>query len=63
MGVKSTRELTRSEAEALYWMLFDRLYPRHLHGQPDDIMLELMLMDLNDKVSQGEGFTNYRIIK
>jgi hypothetical protein len=61
MGIKSTRELTRKEAELLYWQLHDKLHPRAIGVK--DSMLEDELGRLNDEVNGGEGFTNYRIVR
>lgn len=64
MGVKSTQTLTRQQAEALYWELYDKLTPRVVNMH--DSTLEDALERLNDLVNGGEGregFANYRIVK
>ena len=61
MGVKSTVELTRKEAEAKA----SELYSKRRMGQyyhMSDIDLEDLIESWNDEVHGGEGFENYRII-
>lgn len=61
MGVKSTQELTRKQAEDLYAQLQARLndFARHL----TDEQLEDRLERMNDRVNGGEGFANYVIVR
>ncbi len=62
MGVKSTRELTRKEAERLWHELFSEQLK---NNSPTKFMsnqkLEDILEIMNDANNGGEGFTNYRI--
>ncbi len=66
MGVKSTVELERGDAENKYADLIVK------HGNPhyfihkiisewDNDYLEEQLEELNDQAAGGEGFANYRI--
>jgi hypothetical protein len=60
MGVKSTVELTRKEAEDKA----DELYSKRRMGQYNhmsDVALEDLIERWNDEVHDGEGFENYRI--
>lgn len=69
MGDKSTRELTRAEAEERYVRLMfkasegdrTRRYRAHaaLMGNKD---LEGILEELNDLAHDGEGFENYLVV-
>lgn len=68
MGVKSTRDISRSHAESLYvdYSLKKRLeaLKRELRAQAvvmDNEELENALERLNDENNDGEGFENYLI--
>tara|TARA_Y100000815_G_scaffold240141_1_gene235464 strand:- start:7 stop:216 length:210 start_codon:yes stop_codon:yes gene_type:complete len=69
MGVKSTVELSREEAEArLVDSLIEqranemkRILAAHV-AQMGDTELEDQLMELNDERAGGEGFENYDIV-
>lgn len=56
MGVKSTKDITRNEAEA---RLLAHLFL--VRSMSDDALCDL-LARLNDLVAGGEGFENYRIV-
>jgi hypothetical protein len=69
MGVKSTIDLTRDEAESRLVDLFldiqmekVRFILRGHVAQMDNTDLEDQLEDLNDERAGGEGFENYRIV-
>lgn len=59
MGVKSTRTLTRKEAEQLFELLHSVLYKRNIYLTNKDLENELERM--NDKINGGEGFENFLI--
>lgn len=69
MGVKSTVELSREEAEArLVESLIEqranemkRILAAHV-AQMGDTEIEDQLMELNDERAGGEGFENYDIV-
>lgn len=64
MGVKSTIELTRAEAEARYVELRINQLRRGLLDdafKQNDRELEDSLERLNDEAHDGEGFANYSI--
>lgn len=58
MGVKSTVELTRDQAE----MKFRSLYAELLGITMDNSQLEAALERMNDRAHGGEGFENYIIV-
>ena len=61
MGVKSTVELTRKEAQAKAAELHSELsIGRYYHMS--DVALEDLIETWNDEVHNGEGFANYRIV-
>jgi hypothetical protein len=60
MGVKSTVELTRKEAEEKAAELYSKQrMGRYYHMS--DVDLEDLIESWNDEVHGGEGFENYRI--
>lgn len=59
MGVKSTRTLTRAQAEEMYVDLKIRI--RKYSFELSDVELEDELERMNDAVNGGEGFENYII--
>jgi hypothetical protein len=64
MGVKSTKDLTRQQAEAMFVELKLPEAKRQLRSEVallDDKQLEDVLEKLNDKANDGEGFENYII--
>ena len=61
MGVKSTVELTRKEAEAKAAELHSKLSIGQYYHM-SDVDLEDLIELWNDEVHDGEGFENYRII-
>ncbi len=61
MGVKSTVELTRKEAEAKAAELYCKLSMGQYYHM-SDVDLEDLIESWNDEVNDGEGFENYRII-
>ena len=64
MGVKSTRTLTRREAESRYVYLRSEEMERELRAEAvrlDNHELARELEHLNDKSRGGEGFENYTI--
>lgn len=65
MGVKSTVELTRAEAEAKYVDLVEQLRRRMTRAEAvmlDDRRLEDLLEAMNDALNDGEGFDNFAIV-
>jgi hypothetical protein len=67
MGVKSTVDLTRQQAEEKFVDLTletsdVKRYIRAAAVMLDDTELERQLMIMNDKRAGGEGFDNYNII-
>ncbi len=65
MGVKSTVELTREQAEERWIDLMLELARPEYKGRPialDSTTLEDLLEVLNDAAHNGEGFENYRIV-
>jgi hypothetical protein len=60
MGVKSTKILTRLEAEDKYYELQARLDERPILPWNDET-LENILERMNDEVNGGDGFENYSI--
>ena len=61
MGVKSTVELTRKEAEEKAVELYSKLFiGRYYHMS--NVALEDLIESWNDDLHDGEGFENYRII-
>lgn len=65
MGVKSTIELTRKEAEEKYVSLVKDDITRKILAcavSMDERQLENELERLNDKLHDGEGFENYLIL-
>ena len=66
MGVKSTRELTRDHAENLFVELWLKTKERKARSKAvamSDKELEYVLQTLNDEAHDGEGFTNYLIVR
>lgn len=61
MGVKSTQELTRKEAEDLYVQLRAKISNLALFLSDKDLEDELEFM--NDWINDGQGFANYVIIR
>lgn len=69
MGVKSTIDLTRDEAESRLVDLFLDIQIEKVRdilrdhvARMDDTDLENQLADLNDERAGGEGFENYQIV-
>ena len=62
MGVKSTVELTRKEAEAKAVDLYNKLHMGNYYYHMSDVALEDLIESWNDEAHNGEGFENYRII-
>lgn len=65
MSVKSTKELTRKEAEDYYVELRKKDMERIFKSEAvlrTDKELEDVLERLNDKIYDGEGFEDYLII-
>jgi hypothetical protein len=60
MGVKSTVELTRKEAEAKAAELHSKLYIGQYYHM-SDACLEDLIESWNDDLHDGEGFENYLI--
>ena len=68
MGYKSTKQLTREQAETLFVDLRMEIDdPRNgyraLAVRLDDKTLEDVLEKLNDSARGGEGFRNYLIVR
>ena len=61
MGVKSTVEITRKEAEAKAFELYSKLFIGY-YCSMSDVDLEDLIESWNDALHDGEGFENYRII-
>lgn len=64
MSVKSTRSLTRNEAEEKYIDLWVEKNKRMIRTQAvilSNVELEDILEEWNDELHDGEGFENYLI--
>jgi len=65
MGVKSTRELTRKQAEELYVELRKKDMERTFRAeavQGTDKELEAVLERMDDEQHDGESYRNYSIV-
>lgn len=65
MGVKSTIQLTREQAEQKYlYLLLDAAQKRLRRdiAELDNSALEAKLEIMNDSAHDGEGFENYTIV-
>lgn len=65
MGVKSTRDLSRNDAEDLYVELYVKVHRGRILAQAaamERSELEHELERMNDKLHGGEGFDSYRIV-